>query len=393
MRIVHKSLLNNNFSEKGIKNSFHKEKQRKYGIDILRIFSMINIINLHINLRTGLLYLNSNNSKFKEIWRLESFSYFSVDCFGLISGIVGFEKYKFSNLAYLWFISAFYCVSKHLYLYMKKKINIKSLLLSFFPILIKFHWYVNAYFIMYLFLPFINLGIKEINKKTFKYLVVFYIFFFSIYYIIGAIFKTEDYNFLLRGYSSSWLTICYIIGGFFGKYILESLDASSCIIKTIHIINYIGLSLLSSEIFFITKNKLLICYLSPTILFQAISLVMIFYSIKIKNKFLIKIIKFITPLTFSATLIHSTLFKIRINLILFLFQLIKQFNAHFFILKVYILSIIIFIFCILIDYLRLLLFKVMRIRELCFSLERLFPKLIDRILEKVIIFYFKNRKK
>ena len=121
MRIAHKSLLNNNFSEKGIKNSFHKEKQRKYGIDLLRIFSMISIINLHINLRTGLLYLNSNNSKFKAIWRLESFSYFSVDCFGLISGIVGFEKYKFSNLAYLWFISAFYCVSKHLYLYMKRK--------------------------------------------------------------------------------------------------------------------------------------------------------------------------------------------------------------------------------------------------------------------------------
>jgi surface polysaccharide O-acyltransferase-like enzyme len=68
-----------------------KEEQRNYGIDLLRFFQMVNIINLHINSKTGLLYINSN--KFKEIWRLETFSYCAVDCFGLISGIVGFDKY------------------------------------------------------------------------------------------------------------------------------------------------------------------------------------------------------------------------------------------------------------------------------------------------------------
>ena len=76
---------------------------------------MINIINLHINLRSGLLNINSN--KFKEIWLLETFSFFPVDCFGLISGIVGFDKYKFSNLIYLWFITTFYSVSHYLYLF------------------------------------------------------------------------------------------------------------------------------------------------------------------------------------------------------------------------------------------------------------------------------------
>ena len=386
MKIIDKPSINNNYSEKEYKKLFHKEKPRNYGIDLLRIFSMINIINLHINLKTGLLNINSYNIKFKKKWILETFSYFSVDCFGLISGIVGFDKYKFSNLIYLWFISAFYSVAKHLYLYIKNKIKIKTLFLSFFPILIKFHWYVNAYFIMYLFLPFINFGIKEINKKTFKYLVVFYIFFFSIYYIINAIFINKDYNFLLGGYSSSWLTILYIIGSYFGKYILKSWDISSRIIKIMHIINYVGFSLLSSEIFFITKKKLLISYLSPTILFQALSLVMIFSSIKITNKFLIKIIKFITPLTFSATLIHSILFSIKINIVLFLFESIRQFNINFFILKIYMLSIIIFIFCILMDFFRLLLFKIIRIREICFSLEIIFPKLIDRIFKLLQIF-------
>ena len=49
---MNKTLINNNIFDK-------KEKQRNYGIDLLRIFSMINIINLHINLRSGLLNINS----------------------------------------------------------------------------------------------------------------------------------------------------------------------------------------------------------------------------------------------------------------------------------------------------------------------------------------------
>ena len=69
---------------------------------------MINIIILHINLYQDILKLKINNKKFKPIWRLEAMSYFAVDCFGLISGIVGYKKYKFSNLIYIWINTCFY---------------------------------------------------------------------------------------------------------------------------------------------------------------------------------------------------------------------------------------------------------------------------------------------
>ena len=82
--------------------------------------------------------------------------------------------------------------------------------------------------------------------------------------------------------------------------------------KLFYLINYIGFSFLTSEIYFITGRNILICNLSPTILFQAFSLVMIFYSIKITNKYLIKIIKFITPSIFSATLLNSKFHFVKI---------------------------------------------------------------------------------
>ena len=382
MDITQRVLIKNIFKE----NSIHRiqrtsDKQiRNYGIDLLRIFSMINIINLHINLRTGLLGKNSNNIKFKNIWRLETFSYFAVDCFGLISGIVGFNKYKFSNLIYLWFISVFYSVNKHVYLFIENRIKLRQLLLSFFPILIKFHWYVNAYFIMYLFLPFINFGIKLLNIKTFRNLIYFYILFFSIYYLVSAVCEKTDYNFLIDGFSSSWLTILYIIGSYFGKYILESLNKTNKLINCFYLINYIGFSFLSSEIFFITGKKFLISYLSPTILFQALSLVRVFYSFKIANKHIIKIIKFMTPLVFSTTLIHSIIFGLRIKKILTLFESIKDLKNNFLFFKIYIISVLVFIFCIIIDYFRLLLFKILKIRDICQSIETIFPKVFDKFL-------------
>lgn len=383
MDIIQKDLKNyicNNNSINKIQKNVLKQKQRNYGIDLLRIFSMINVINLHINSKAGIFRLNSNNIKFKNMWRLETFSYFAVNCFGLISGIVGFNKYKFSNLIYLWFISTFYSLSNQLYLYFVKRINIKQIFLSlsFLPIFIKFHWYVNAYFIMYLFLPFINFGIASLDKKTFRNIVLFYIIFFSIYYIVSVLFKKPNDHFLLNGYSSSWLIILYIIGSYFGKYILKS--NNNKINWIFFLINYIGFSFLSSEIFIITGQKFLISYLSPTILFQAICLVMIFDSIKITNKYITKTIKFITPLVFSATLIHSLLFSSNLKIVLSLFELIKELNNEFLFYKIYILSTIIFLICIIIDYFRLLIFKIVKIRDICLFIERIFPKLIDKFL-------------
>ena len=82
IQIFDSSLLNNN----------DLKVNRIYGIDLLKIISMINIINLHINSKSKLLMVNPDNPKFKHIYRLEVFSYWPVNAFGLISGIVGFKK-------------------------------------------------------------------------------------------------------------------------------------------------------------------------------------------------------------------------------------------------------------------------------------------------------------
>ena len=93
----------------------NQQPKRNYGIDLLKIISMINIINLHINNHTNHLKLKPEHPKYKQVYRLESFSFWPVDTFGLISGIIGYKKFKLINILYIWFEYWFYSIFLSLY--------------------------------------------------------------------------------------------------------------------------------------------------------------------------------------------------------------------------------------------------------------------------------------
>jgi len=368
-------------------NKFKEEKKfenksiRNYGIDLLRMFSMINIIILHINLCSGQLKLPININK--NIWRLEAMSYFAVDCFGLISGIVGYKKYKFSNLIYIWINSSFYSSIFSLYFYYNNRMNFKSTILSFFPILIDYHWYVNAYFCLYLFIPLLNFGINKLNEKIFRNLVIFYFLFFSFYYLIGLILnKSEkDFIFLKNGYSTNWLIILYIVGGYLGKYIIINKNIISFKYYIICLLIYIFSALITSESFFyldrfkrrLYRSRILYNYLSPTIIFEALSLIMMFSKFSINNKFSIKIISFFTPFTLNITLLHSRLFAERI----ITFNWLNRLKSNIKFIAIYQHSLILYFFLGLIDYLRSIFFKILKIKKFCLFIEYKFSKLLN----------------
>jgi hypothetical protein len=192
----------------------------------------------------------------------------------------------------------------------------------------------------------------------------------------------------MRGYSSMWLTILYIIGAYFGKYIIINKNKTGIMHLFPYFLIFIFCSFLSSEIKFklmIIKSKIpngiLICYLSPTILFQAISLIIFFSRINITNKCIIKIISFLTPLTFNVLLIHCRVFDTNKKPIKYI---MNGFSKNNIFCKVYGLSISIYFLCVFIDYFRLIIFKSLKIREFCISLEKKIPKLLDKLLCKLI---------
>lgn len=357
-----KFLLINNY--KNIKNN---EKRRNYGIDLYKIIATINIVILHINKHSKLINLSRNSSQFKIIWSLEILTYWGVNGFGLISGFVGYKRYKFSNLMYIWTEVFFYSIFISIILFLTKEISQIQLIYSLFPLLIKRHWYVNAYFSMYIILPFINEGIKNLKKIILKNIVIFLILYFSFYHVVAKLIKKPEYSFLYDGYSSTWLTFLYIIGSYISKYIIDNEDK-----KFLTYIFWLFIYLLSSfftlGIYFNTfnfkniPNNLFLNYLSPTILFQAISLLMIFSRLQIKNSIIINIICFLNKLNFSVILIHGRLFQSRNSFCKMFFIWVKNYKGNLIFLRIYVISLFVYFICIVIDYFRLSLFKLLNVR-------------------------------
>ena len=71
-------------------NALVKKEQRNYGIDLLRIVSMIMIVTLHVCGQGGLLSINTSFHKKFAIDFFETSSFCAVNCYGMISGYVGY---------------------------------------------------------------------------------------------------------------------------------------------------------------------------------------------------------------------------------------------------------------------------------------------------------------
>lgn len=348
--------------------------KRNFGLDLLKIFAMINIINLHINNSFLNLQVNKNTPKYKSIYLLEVFSFWPVNAFGLISGIVGFKKFKLMNIIFIWFEYFFYSFSFSLYQYYESIINLKTLILSIFPLGISRFWFVNAYILMYLFLPFINKSISLLDKNVFSKMIIIYFFIYSVYHVmIDYLLGKSNYDFINRGYSSLWLLILYIIGAYIGIYYINKKIFSN---RIYYFLIYIFFSLVtyfsifSSILKIGVPNHLFMEYHSPTIMVQSLALIFFFSNIKITHKYLQKLILFLNPLNFNISLIHLTFFRSKIKTNIKLFIYIKQLDQNFLFLKLYSVAIITYLVCAFIDYFRYLLFKLLRIKLICGYIDK-----------------------
>lgn len=151
-----------------------KQKELNYGIELLRIVSMMMIVTLHVLGRGGVLEESVvGGGQYHAAYFMEIACYCAVDCYALISGYVMFDsKFKYGKFILLMFQVYFYSLGITIvYLILKPEyVNIGCLIKSLFPILSKQWWYLSAYAGMYLFIPFMNSIVSTMKKKEVKML-------------------------------------------------------------------------------------------------------------------------------------------------------------------------------------------------------------------------------
>ncbi len=342
-------------------------KERNYGIDALRIVAMFMVVLLHVLGNGGVLLSTEVFSLHHSLaWFLEISAFCAVNCYAIISGYVGYgRKIKYSNLIYLVMCVVFYIITITLTVKaVVPNISTKEVLTSFLDIFSGGYWYVKAYFCAFFFFPHINFLVEKYEEKKLYTLAGVMLILFS---VIPTLVRKDVFS-VINGYSPLWLMVLYFLGAVMRKYDKQAEKRKNkylllyLLMVVLTFMSMISISYLTKQVFGrILLQDFLISYISPTIVFAAIFLVKYFSNMNV-NKFMKKIIAFMSPLTFGVYLIHTQYF---------IWEYLKNRFAHFadmqplaLVTSVVLTACAIFLVCIFIDYIRQCIFKVMKLDKL-----------------------------
>ena len=286
-------------------------KKRYLGIELLRIIAALMVVMLHSLGHGGLLkQLEPGTRKYCAVWLLEIISYSAVDIFVIISGFLGYsdkkKKFNYKNLFFLWLQTVYYGVSIAIVydIVQNKSISLVSVIHYLFPIMNNTYWFFTSYAGVYFVKPILDTGVMNLEKKTYKNILLIIFIWFSVIQTISDPFKMN------RGYSFAWFIILYCIGAGIKKLDLQEKYSTKRYIVIIISLVLITwgwkiygkpISLLDMKI----NQNFFVSYTSPTITTIAVCYVILFSRIRSFNDIFNKIIGFFSPGTFAVYLIND----------------------------------------------------------------------------------------
>lgn len=202
------------------------KKERKSNIELLRIIAMLLIISFHYVYKSGFefegLFLNSFIVK-----SFYMFGELGVNLFILITGYFLVNgKFSIKKLICLILEVDFYYIISILIgqkLGIVEINSVKEVFLMFFPTILNKYWFITAYIILYILSPYLNILIRNMEKKEHQKLIAICLLLWSILPTVFGIFynTTEDMLYYSR---LIWLIVMYLVGAYIKLYPIKLLD-------------------------------------------------------------------------------------------------------------------------------------------------------------------------
>lgn len=339
--------------------------ERNYGIDLLKIVAMMFICVLHVCNFGGLNFSAASNPyNYRLVMMLKSLTYGALNMYAIISGFVGYnKKFKLSRPLLIWLELIFYTLTSTLLItvFTPSILPENAWFKSIMPVMTREYWYMTAYFGMVVLMPVLNAAVQKASVKTLSFVTLGVLVF---YCTIPTIMNVSVFN-LGSGYSTIWLCVLYVIGGYLAK-----------LKKKPHPLITLAVFIIMVLITWILKMKdiSLLHYTSPTTVLAAISLVLTFSQIKIKHKIPQKIISFIVPSTLGIFIIHVHTFFWE-NFVKNCAKGYADKNVFYLAVMILLLAAWIFIVCGIVDVVRRGLFWLIHIKPLLQKLDKALEKL------------------
>lgn len=337
--------------------------------ELMRIISMFMIVCWHVFLNGA--NIGSGGENIMTIYYLlRAIMVVHVNSFVLVSGYFQCKsKFKMSKLLSLnnsvWFYKVVILIGA---IILGERVTKITIIRNVFPLDLENYWFIKIYLMLYILSPYLNRLIENIGKKEHKRLVLILFFMFSL--ISTCTGQEALYGTVNSGYSLASFMFLYLLGAYFRKYPIKntyfgkrfSLSLQKLILFCgffiIALINFsfniVSLRLLNggsvSKYIGNIINIAFVQYDNPLVVIQSVMYFLFFGYLSFNSK----IINKISATTFGVYLIHENLF-LRYNMYKVLkFPAVVTSKTIF--IRVFIVSLIIFIICSVIEYIRQIIF-------------------------------------
>lgn len=303
-------------------------KNRKSNIELLRIFACIGVIMLHF--MGGYKFVKDSSINTLLLYYIEAISICSVNLFMLISGYFLCSRVQSSNKKLVQLLSQYWFVSIGMYvvgiIIRKNSLGIAALI----EIIIPKNYFLVFYIIVYVFSPYINIMLEQLNCNDRKRLRNLLIGIFSIYSTVINILmcftnvNAENMNPVSRsgdsyGYSIVQFFIMYLLGALLSKEDHFYKKSKSIILWQSNILIIFGIAVFLD--FMLLKREFTLdvvwAYSNPLIIFSSVHIFRAFREIEMGC---IKAVNSLARASFMVYLIHPYILS------MLDFSFIKNFN-------------------------------------------------------------------
>ena len=336
--------------------------ERNYGLDLLRIISMLMVLICHVSNYSFLCGIIAEGSVQDIIRRvLVAFSIVMINCYILTSSYFLVKlKFRLSRLFKLELIVVFWlaicCV-----IYAIRKVPDfweNEFLIPFFPVVLRVFWFYSAYVGLCLVSPLLNILIRHMSKGLHLGTCIMLVLMATI--LNNVMSFTNAFTFA-DGYNMAWFVVLYFVGA----YLRLHVNPDNIKVWVAILIYVLMCACIVGDWFlleFLTKNNTWFGarfassspynYNSVFVFLSSLAFFMIFLRVKIKTRPMKWIIKFTAPHVFAVYILDRGYIGIWQNELLY-----KWFNyPQLPFLQIFTVVIVLFMLRVLLDYLRSLLF-------------------------------------
>ena len=302
-------------------------KKRQANIEMLRCIAMMMVVMLHYLSKGGFLAPLTGELDINHYvaWGMEAFAIVAVNVYVLISGYFLVDStFSLKKIIRLWLQVFFYSLSLPAILILislflpetekllvLSELNLYQLLQYGFPLLMEHYWFISAYLVMYLFFPFLALGMKSMSKDMLQKMIFLLLLVLSVAKTVLPVKLSMD----SLGYDSIWFMCVFLVAGYIKLYGIPFFNSAGksffCFLVSSGLT--FGMTVLLRAVYLATGKigdfiQSAYSYNHVLNLFGAVALFYTFYYLKIEGeKGMGKISLWAGPYTLGVYLLHEHL--------------------------------------------------------------------------------------